>query len=190
MLNEPPVDDRYSPSGLMYKSNRPKAALKTNFPVWATTTTNLAGEITLARKWSFETSFIYNPWRFNSEKTHRFWAVQPELRYWFCDVFENHFVGVHGIYGKYNIGNTDDIPFTDIFEDHKYKGKAYGGGISYGYHMPIGKQMGLEFTLGVGYIHLAYDKYYCSSRDELIGKRKKDSFGPTKAGISLVFMIK
>ncbi len=186
---EPATNYSYIPSDKLYTDYTPKAAVKTNFLIWATTTPNVSLEFALGRKWTFEPTFAYNPWRFDSEKSYRLWFVQPELRYWFCNAFENHFIGLHGIYGEYNVGNFD-LPFTDVFVDTKYKGKAYGGGISYGYHMPIAKRWGLEFTLGVGYLKLDYDKYNCSSCDEYLGSYEKDYFGVTKAGISMVFMLK
>lgn len=186
---EIPVGDyAYIPSGELYRGNSPKVAAKTNLVWWATTSPNFAMEFYLAKKWTLNAAVVYNPWRFGSEKTHRFWLVQPEARYWFCKSFEKHFIGVHGIYGKYNIGNSK-LPFTDKFDEHKYKGEGYGAGVSYGYHMPIGKRWGMEFTLGAGYVHLDYKKYRCSSCDEFEGKHRYDYFGVTNAGISLIYFL-
>ena len=182
-------DYSFVEAGGLYKGYRSKVALKTNLLIWATTTPNGSLEVRLGKRWTLDAAVAYNPWRFGSEKSHRFWFVQPELRYWFCEAFENHFIGVHGIYGKYNIGNSK-LPFTDIFDYTKYKGKAYGGGISYGYHLPIGKRWGIEFTVGAGYVYLDYDKYKCGSCDEFEGNFDKHYIGPTKAGVTLIFMIK
>ena len=39
------------------------------------------------------------------------WLVQPELRYWTCDVFNGWFFGLHALGGQINIGG-DDVPFV------------------------------------------------------------------------------
>lgn len=184
-----PVDYSYILARELYDGGyAPKIAAKTNFVWWATTSVNFAAEVYLGKKWTLNAAVVYNPWRFGSEKTHRFWLVQPEVRYWFCKSFEKHFIGLHGIYGEYNIGNSK-LPFTDKFDEHKYKGEGYGAGVSYGYHMPIGKRWGMEFTIGGGYVHLDYKKYRCSSCDEFEGKHRYDYFGITNAGISLMYFI-
>ena len=64
---------------------------------------NLGLEIGLAKKWSLDLSGNYNPWKFNDEIRMRHWGVQPELRYWLCERFIGHFIGLHGHYAKYNV---------------------------------------------------------------------------------------
>ncbi len=177
------------PSGGLYQDYTAKAAVKTNLLYWATTSPNLGFEFTLGRRWTFDATAVYNPWEWGGDGSTRFWLVQPEFRYWFCKAFERHFVGLHGIYGQYNMGNIE-VPFTDVFDNYKYKGDAYGVGLSYGYHLPIGKRWGLEFTIGAGWVHLDYDKYSCTTCRTLVASEKKDYFGLTKAGISLVYIIR
>ena len=177
------------PGSAVYSGYLPKTALKTNFIWWATTSMNVAAEFGLGRKWTLDASAVYNPWSLDGDKSRRFWLVQPEARFWFCNRFEKHFIGVHGIYGEYNLGNFE-MPFTDVFEGYRYKGDMYGAGISWGYHLPVGKRWGLEFTLGGGWVHLEYDKYKCNACYEFEGNKATDYFGITRAGISLVFMIR
>ena len=70
-------------------------ALKTNTLMWATTTPNLGLEVALSPRYTLELSGSYNPWTFKDDKKMRFWLVQPELKYWFCEKSEGHFVGMH-----------------------------------------------------------------------------------------------
>mgnify|MGYP000040187113 CR=1 FL=1 len=70
-------------------------ALKTNTLMWATTTPNLGLEVALSPRYTLELSGFYNPWTFKDDKKMRFWLVQPELKYWFCEKSEGHFVGMH-----------------------------------------------------------------------------------------------
>lgn len=187
--DEPKSEYNLVPSLSIDKPYRPKVGIKTNAIWLATTTPNLAVEFALAERWTLDISAVYNPFYYGRERMTRFGLIQPEARYWFCSRFEKHFIGVHGVYGRFNIGNVD-VHFTDVFNEHRYKGWGAGAGVSYGYHLPMGKRWGWEFTLGVGYLYLDYDKYRCESCDEFLGKQTKHYFGPTKAGISLIFMIK
>ena len=70
-------------------------ALKTNGLYWLTTTPNAGVEVALSRKMTLDVSAAYNPWTFKDDKKMRFWLVQPELKYWLCEKFEGHFVGIH-----------------------------------------------------------------------------------------------
>ena len=70
-------------------------ALKTNGLFWLTTTPNVGVEVALSPKYTLELAGAYNPWTFKDDKKMRFWLVQPELKYWFCEKFEGHFVSVH-----------------------------------------------------------------------------------------------
>lgn len=167
---------------------QPKTALKTNLLYWATTTPNVGLEFYLAPQWSFNTHFGYNAWKFSGQRGLLHWVVQPEARYWFCNVFERGFIGVHGIYGRYNIKDIK-LPFTNAFVGYHYRGYAVGAGIAWGYHLPLGRRWGMEFSVGAGYVYLNYDKYRCGNCDRLEGNFSKNYFGPTKASVSLIFMI-
>ena len=89
-----------------------KVAVKTNLLYDATTTMNLGLEIGLGKKWSLDLSGNYNPWKFDDETRLRHWGVQPELRYWLCEKFNGHFLGLHGHYAKYNVGGMSFLSDT------------------------------------------------------------------------------
>ena len=181
----------FIPTGQVNEKYYPKFAIKTNLLYLATTTPNIALEFGLAPKWTLDVAIGLNPWTLNSDKGGiRHGLIQPELRYWFCQRFEKHFIGLHGIYGEYQIQNIDLAPFGNDLTGRRYDGWGAGAGISYGYHLPMGKRWAWEFTVGAGYIYLDYDKYNCGECDNKIGNRNKHYFGPTKAGVSLIFMIK
>ena len=173
------------------KEYYPGLAIKSNLLYWATASPNLAVEFGIARKWTLNILAGLNPWDLNSDKGGiRHGLVQPEIRYWFCNRFERHFVGLHGLYGRYEIANIDLSPIGNDLTGKRYKGWGAGGGISYGYHLPMGKRWGWEFTVGMGYLYLDYDKYSCDTCDKHLGTKAKHYFGPTKVGVSLLYMIK
>lgn len=164
----------------------PTFALKTNGLYWATTTPNLGVEFALSKKTTIELTGSYNPWDFSNNKKLKFWLVQPEFRYWLCERFNGHFLGLHGHYAEYNVGGIKQLEL----KGKRYQGNLYGGGISYGYHWILGKRWSLEATLGVGYARLKYDKYVCGTCGPKEKGSTKNYWGPTKAGINLIYILK
>ena len=65
-----------------------------------------------------------------------------------------------------------------------------GGCISYGYQLYVSPRWNVEFTAGFGYLHFEYDKYAFPRGDAPIGKFRNEYWGLTKAGISIVYIIK
>lgn len=176
------------------------------------------------------------------EKKIKHLMLQPELRYWFCEKFNGHFLGVHLHGGIFNVGgvklpfgwgdyglsssgvqmtpqgypNTTvtgilypagEVPYPTI-EDPNANEAAYGiadkdgiytntfegwlagAGLSYGYHWVLSTRFSLEFTIGAGFAYLDYEKNRCTSCKKKLGDETSWYFGPTRAGISLVYMLK
>ena len=167
--------------------------VKTNALHWATAGTLNAGlEAGLGKRTSLELTGDYNPWTLDRDENRKlkFWSVMPEFRYWLCERFNGHFFGLHSGYGEYNISGVR-IPFQNkSTQEHRYEGWATGIGISYGYTWILGKRWNLEANIGAGYIYTKYDKYECKTCGRFKDNQKKHYFGPTKAGISLIYIIK
>jgi hypothetical protein len=172
---------------------RSKLVLKTNLLYGlGTLTPNLRGELGLGNRTTLELGVAYNGWNLegsienNRKLVHG--IAMAEFRYWLCERFEGHYFGLHGFGGFYNVSGHD-IPL--LFEkEFRYEGQAYGAGISYGYMLPLSPRWGVEFNVGVGAAILQYDKYGCEKCDDLEGTYKKTYFGPTRAAINLVFIIR
>lgn len=168
-----------------------KASLKTNLLYGATATPNLAFEIGLSDKTSLELYGGYNPWEFSDNKKLKHYLIQPEFRWWFCETFNGTFVGVHLLGGEYNMAKIK-LPFGmyKSLQDYRYEGYFYGGGISVGHQWILSKRWSIEATLGVGYIRTHFDKYPCEECGKKIKSDDKNYFGPTKAGISLIYYLR
>ncbi|MDD2594285.1 MAG: DUF3575 domain-containing protein [Bacteroidales bacterium] len=177
-----------------------KVGVKSNILYDATTTINLGVEIGLAPKWTLDISGNYNPWTFTDNHKMKHWLVQPEVRYWTCQRFSGHFVGVHGHGGVYNVGGMLPWGFksgkmfgvieNEDIMNHRYEGWLAGAGVSYGYHWVLGSRYGLEASVGAGYAYLSYDKYRCEKCGEKLSSGSKHYLGPTKAAITLIILIK
>jgi hypothetical protein len=86
--------------------------------------------------------------------------------------------------------DNEDYKTMQKYKDYRYEGVAYGGGIAYGYHWILSNRFSIEATLGVGYIYQDYRIYDCP----VCGKHEKAAqsgrVAPTKAGLSLIYIIK
>lgn len=166
--------------------------VKTNLLYDATLTVNAGAEVGLAPRWSFDLSGNYNGWSVNHHKW-KHWLVQPELRYWFCDHFAGHFVGIHALGGQYNLGNIkNSINFlgSDFSKltDRRYQGWYVGAGIAYGYSFILNRHLNLELEAGFGYIYTRYDVFNCEGCGRKVAEDKPHHYvGPTKAAVNLVY---
>ncbi|MCD7900387.1 MAG: DUF3575 domain-containing protein [Bacteroides sp.] len=164
----------------------PHFAIKNNILLDATLSFNLALEFRVSNRHTVELGGSYNPWTFDNNKKFKHWMVQPEFRYWLCEPFYGHFFGIHPTYAHYNVGNIN----LGSLKDHRYEGDLYGGGFSYGYNWFLSPRWSLEATIGFGYLYLDYDRFECSRCGEMDKKRDRHYVGPTRAGISLIYILK
>ena len=154
---------------------------------------NLGVEFGLAPKWSLDLAGEYNGWTVDGHKW-KHWYAQPELRYWFCDRFARHFVGLHALGGQYNFGNlSNHINFlgSDLskLSDYRYQGWAVGGGLAYGYAFILSRHWNLELELGVGYLYTEFDKFECKDCGRKVDSKSHNYVGPTKAAVNLVYLF-
>ena len=96
--------------GFGFMMHSQPVAVKTNLLGWATTTINGGAEMAVAHRQTVQVFGALNPWTFSGERRARFWAAQPEWRYWLCERFNGHFFGIHAMGGEYNVKNID-VPF-------------------------------------------------------------------------------
>lgn len=177
----------------LHRSTLSESSNQKQFIVWCYCNCNAGIEVGLAPKWTFDLSANYNGWTFSHERKWKHWLLQPEGRYWFCDRFAGHFVGVHALGGQYNIGNLNNhISFlgTDlsVLSDRRYQGWFAGGGIAYGYAWILNKRWNLEAELGLGWIYTRYDSYPCTQCGTKIADGKSHNYvGPTKAAVNLIY---
>ncbi len=154
-------------------------ALKTNVLYWMTTTPNAAVEVAFSKKVTANIAAAYNPWTFSNGKKMRFWMVQPETRYWLCEKFEGHYLGVHLHAAQYYGG----------FSKKRYDGYLAGGGFSYGYNWILSPHWNMEASIGIGYARLWYkesERIYCEKCYE---NKTKNYVGPTQVAFSFSYIF-
>ncbi len=169
----------------------PAVALKTNLLYDLTTTFNLGLEFRLSDYFTLDISGNYNPWTFSNNRKWKHALVQPELRYWIYEPFNGHFLGMHGVYSRFNVGNIE-LPFHiwSNLNEYRYDGNAYGVGFSYGYQWILSPRWSMEASFGFGYLYMDYNRYVCKTCGDKVGSEYKHYFGPTKLAVSLIYIIK
>ena len=159
-------------------------ALKTNTLYWmAGGSTNLEAEVALGRKTSLSLLGVYNPWTFKDDKMMHFAVVQPALKFWFCERFEGHFVGIH-VHGAQFYGDLMG------YADSRYDGYLAGAGISWGYDWILGKHWNMEFEIGAGINYTWYKRSDCVPCRKYTGLDMHKTFvSPTKVSLSFVYLL-
>lgn len=170
-------------------------AIKTNLAYDATASANLGMEFALTQQWTLDVSGNLNAWNMPNDMKWKHWFVQPEARYWFCEKFAGHFLGIHAHSGQYNVGGIpNNINFlgTDFsrLSNSRFQGWFVGGGIAYGYAFILGKHFNLELELGIGYSYTRYDRFECAGCGRKVEENKEHHYvGPTKAAVNLVYLF-
>ncbi len=168
--------------------------VKTNLLYDAAATINLGVEMPLAKKWSLDLSGNFNGWEVNKH-LWKHWMFQPEARYWFCDRFSGHFLGMHLLGGQYNVGNIKGLPKflgTDLrtLEDTRVQGWYAGAGIAYGYTWIMSKHWSMEAEVGIGWAYTRYDRFPCAQCGTKIQHDKAHNYvGPTKLALNLIYVF-
>jgi hypothetical protein len=170
-------------------------AIKTNLLYGAVTyTPNLSLEYGVGERTTINLTGSINYWNMrntlNKGEKLAHWILQPEFRYWTRQRLSGHFFGVHALYSHYNIGGKNlPMLFGKHSDNYRYEGASYGGGLNYGYSLPLTSRIALEFEIGAGYMHLDYDQYHAYKCGKFIQPDSRNYFGITKAGISFVWKL-
>lgn len=168
------------------KADAQKIAVNTNGIYWLTATPNIGLEYGFQKRFSVAINANLNVFTFKDNKKMKHWLVQPEFRYWLSESFKGHFFGAHISGGVYNFGN---LPFGSM-KDFRYEGNLLGGGFTYGYQWIISNRLNIGAELGLGYLHLDYNKFYCPTCGKRVDHFRSNYFGPTKIALNIIYLLK
>lgn len=162
------------------KANRHSFQLtvKANLLRWATLTPDLGVEYRLCKQIGIGVQASYTSWSWKqNDRKYAVSDIMPHIR-WYLGEDHKGYIGAMAQGGSYNYQlkkNAEGI-----------QGDFIGGGIMGGYNLNIGKNLMLDFCIGVGYLYASYEKYIEIFRYE---KGKKNYFGPTHLSVNLVYTI-
>lgn len=164
-------------------------ALKNNLLYDLALAPNVEIELSLGRRWSLNAEFKC-PWWSNTRKGFCYQLLSGGLEARYRPGSRKHREPLTGhFFGLYAEGGDYDFQTTTT---RGYQGDYYAAaGISYGYTRRIARNLALEFSLGVGYLITEYRKYTTYKGDLIWQSSGRYHFlGPTKAKISLVWLLK
>ncbi len=170
-------------------------AIKSNLASDALLNINLGVEVGLAPKWTLDLTGQFNGWTFKDGMRWKNWAAQPEARYWFCDRFAGHFLGLHAHGGQYNMAGFNGLYNflgTDArrLKDYRFQGWFVGAGLGYGYSWILGRHWNLEAEVGVGYSYTQYDRFLCVGCGRKVEQKVPHHYvGPTKLALNLIYVF-
>lgn len=170
--------------------------MKTNMLYDVLLIPNIGAEFYVGKNWSLLADWMYGWW--DRDRTHYYWrAYGGDLgaRWWFGkSAHEKPLTGHHlGIFAgvvtyDFELGKggiMGGLPNKTLWDRCNFI-----SGVEYGYSLPIARRLNIDFTLGIGYLGGKYLKY--EPKDGFYmwqSTHKLRWFGPTKAEISLVWLI-
>lgn len=169
----------------------PRWNMSSNLLLLMTGSPNLAVDYSLNSKWSVGASMSYNPWSYGDMRIRHF-MFRPDVRYWFCQFNNGHFLSGGLRYMRYNIGNFPDWGiFSKDIKANRYQGNSIGAGVSYGYSWIISKNFNLEVELGIGLMYNSYTKYPCSGcAPASLPQKRNIHVVPDQFAVNLVYILK
>lgn len=127
-------------------------------------------------------------WGGEHGKVQKIWMLSPEVR-WYLLHDKRFYAGVSGNYGEYNVYKY--MLGGVLSKDTGYQGKCWNVGLTLGYQLYLSRSFSIDFNLGLGYTRSEYDSYGVTDGVRVYKERNnnKHFWGPTQAGISLVWTI-
>lgn len=171
-------------------------ALKTNMLADALALPEIGAEFYLGKNLSIVGNWMYGWW--DNDSRHRYWRAyggDVALRWWFGRAAHDkpltgHHAGVYGGVVTYDFefggrGHMGGRPGHNLWDRCMHY-----AGIEYGYSLPVARRLNIDFTIGIGYLGGKYVEYDPCGRCYLWeATKQKHWFGPTKAEVSLVWLI-
>ena len=171
-------------------------AVKTNLLYDAALVPNIGVEFYLKNNWSLSAGWMYGWWK--KDRIHWYWRAYGgdiTVRKWLGKAarekpLTGHHLGIYGQVLTYDFetggrGYMGGEPGGSLFDR-----ASFGGGVEYGYSLPVTRRLNLDFTLGIGYLGGKYYKYTPADGCYVWQETKqRHYFGPSKLEVSLVWLI-
>ncbi len=170
--------------------------LKTNLLLDALAIPSIGAEFYIGKNWAVTADWFYGWWDKNS--AHRYWRAyggNVGFRKWFgkkalAKPLTGHHLGLYAGVVTYDFefggkGYMGGLPHRTLWDRCNFT-----GGIEYGYALPVAKRLNIDFSVAVGYLGGKVTEYVPKDEIYIYQKtRHLNWFGPTKAEVSLVWLI-
>ena len=177
---------------------RGQVSLRTNLAWDAVAEPNLGVEVAVSDHWSVGADGglkawpRWLAWDWDTENpTHwRNFAVVPEVRYYFRQVYQGLFVGADILYTHFNVGAVT-FPFGlyPAVREHRLQGDLVGAGPLVGRSFPLGAHWRLEAQLGVAVGYYWAARYGCQHCDSIQDNPRGVTVVP-KLGVNVIYDLR
>lgn len=163
-------------------------SIRTNVLWDALSEPNIGLEFPVSNRWSVGGNLGLKAWpRYlawdwdNNNPTHlRNFAVVPEVRYYFDQVYQGWFVGADALYTHFNVGAID-IPLYPEVKEFREQGAFWAGGLFAGYAWWPWQHWRIELEAGAAVGLASYGKYDCAHCGTKVGEERKVAVVPKLA---------
>lgn len=164
-------------------------SVRTNLFWLAASEPNIGLEFPVSEKWSVGGNAGLKPWPrwfawdWDNEKNLTHWrnfAVVPEVRYYFDQVYQGFFTGADFLYTHYNVGAVD-IPLYPEVKSERFQGSYWAGGLFVGYAWWPWQHWRIELEAGAAVGIAAYDRFDCPHCGTKLGEVRKPAVVPKLA---------
>lgn len=183
-----PIEESVQQEELSKEKKPYYIAAKTNLLYDAAIVPNVGVEIYLGKNFSVAGNWMYSWWK--SDRVSWYWRTYGgdlALRYWLGRAAKEkpltgHHIGLYGQILTYDI----EVGGRGYLGDRW----SYGGGLEYGYSLPLRQRLNIDFTLGLGYLggefqeYLPIDGHYVWQVTKM-----RNWIGPTKLEVSLIWQL-
>lgn len=171
--------------------------IRTNLLYDAAAIPNIGVEFYVGKGWTIGGNWQYGWW--SKDSRHRYWRFyggELNVRKWFGSraaqkPLTGHHLGLYGEVATFDFefggkGHMGGIPGGTLWERCNY-----GGGLEYGYSLPIADRLNIDFSVGLGAFGGKLYEYVPGDNNNYYWTKTKNYvwFGPTKAEISLVWLL-
>lgn len=180
-------ESKWSPLFASYGEPMPQESvwshysLRANLLRWATATPSLGFECKNGEKWSSLVDVAWAHWKWDGKNRHYgLWEVSYEVRrYLFAQ--NRAYVGAQAKVGQFNYKLSDTGKQGDIL----------GGGLTFGYKLPLGSHFDLDMQLGGGYLYVIDLEKYGIEEGVRVkhAARNRGYWGITHAGVTLCYNL-
>ena len=155
-------------------------SLRANLLRWATLTPDLGIEWRISPVVGIMVNGSWTSWSWNNaDRRYALWEVAPELR-WYMGKERRGYLGAMYKAGQFNYKLSGTGRQGDLM----------GGGITGGYMWRLNEALSMDFSLGLGYLHVDCEKYEVTDGVRVrSGNETKHRIGPINAGVTLVWRL-
>lgn len=170
-------------------NNLPTTAIYTNMLYDALLVPNIGIKFAIADRLTVGADWMYAWWNDSRHHYYRIYGGDLDVKWRIGALRPNNpFAGHH-------IGLYASLTYFDLQRGIDYKGVMsakynYAAGISYTYSLPIARHFNIDFSIGLGYMWGKIKRHTpIDDHDVWLSTERRSWLGPTRAGISLVWVF-